>query len=112
MRQYLINDLNISKNIVQLRKEANMTQDYVAIQLQTMGLNISRSRLSMIELGRLNIPVSMLVALKIIFKCDYFKSTFYVAEDIHQSGVELRCRAILDYFTRFFMRHGIFILAL
>lgn len=75
MKQYLIGDLNISGNIVRLRKSAGMTQNYVAIQLQTMGLNISRSRLSMIELGRLNIPVSMLVALKVIFKCDY--SSFF-----------------------------------
>ena len=71
MNQYFINDLNISKNIVKLRKKADMTQEYVAVQLQTMGLNISRSRLSMIELGRLNVPVSLLVALKIIFKCSY-----------------------------------------
>ena len=71
MEQYLISDINISASIAKLRKRADMTQNYVAIQLQTMGLNISRSRLSMIELGRLNVPVSMLVALKIIFKCDY-----------------------------------------
>lgn len=71
MKQYIIGDLNISKNIVMLRKAAGMTQNYVAIQLQTMGLNISRSRLSMIELGRLNVPVGVLVGLKIIFKCDY-----------------------------------------
>ena len=71
MQQYFIDDLNISKNIVRLRKEAGLTQNYVSIQLQTMGLNISRSRFSMIELGRLNVPVSVLVALKIIFKCDY-----------------------------------------
>jgi len=71
MKQYLISDINISENIVKLRKMAGFTQDYVAIQLQTMGLNISRSRFSMIELNRLNVPVSVLVALKIIFKCDY-----------------------------------------
>jgi len=71
MKQYLISDLNISPNIVRLRKNAKMTQNYVAIRLQTMGLNISRSRLSMIELGRLNIPISLLIALKLIFKCDY-----------------------------------------
>ena len=71
MNQYLINDFTISKNIVKLRKSSGMTQNYVAIQLQVMGLNISRSRLSMIELNRLNIPVSMLIALKLIFKCEY-----------------------------------------
>jgi len=71
MPQYLIDDLNISQNIAKLRHSAGMTQNYVAIRLQTMGLNITRSRFSMIELGKLNVPVSMLVALKIIFKCDY-----------------------------------------
>jgi len=71
MKQYLIGNLSISANIVRLRKESKMTQSYVAIQLQTMGVNITRSRLSMIELNRLNIPIELLVALKIIFKCDY-----------------------------------------
>ena len=71
MNQYLLADLNLSDNIVRLRKERKMTQNYVAIQLQTMGLNISRSRLSMIELKRLNVPVSVLVALKVIFNCGY-----------------------------------------
>jgi len=71
MNQYFIKDMNISENIVKIRKKSKMTQNYVAIQLQTMGINISRSRLSMIELNRLNVPVSMLVALKIIFKCNY-----------------------------------------
>ena len=86
MKQFFISDLNISKNLVKLRKEANMTQDYVAIQLQTMGLNISRSRLSMIELGRLNVPVSMLVALKIIFQCDYSRF-FEGLEEILVEGI-------------------------
>jgi len=71
VKQYLLGDLNISENVVRLRKQAGMTQNYVAIQLQVMGLNISRSRLSMIELGRLNVPVGVLVALKVIFKCNY-----------------------------------------
>ena len=84
MKQYLISDLNISENIVRLRKAAGLTQNYVAIQLQTMGLNISRSRLSMIELNRLNVPVSVLVSLKIIFKCNY--SDFFI-------GLENKLRA-------------------
>ena len=86
MKQYLISDINISKNIVRLRKSAGFTQDYVAIQLQTMGLNISRSRLSMIELNRLNVPVSVLVALKIIFKCEY--CDFFIGlEDMLLDGI-------------------------
>lgn len=71
LKQYLLNDLDIADNIVILRKRAGMTQNYVAVRLQTMGLNITRSRLSMIELKRLNVPVSLIVALKIIFKCEF-----------------------------------------
>ncbi|NLO84709.1 MAG: helix-turn-helix transcriptional regulator [Clostridiales bacterium] len=86
MKQFLICDLNISENIVRLRKKSNMTQNYVAIQLQTMGLNISRSRLSMIELNRLNVPISVLVALKVIFKCE-FSDFFDGLEELLQTGV-------------------------
>lgn len=71
MKQYLIGELELADNIVKLRKASGMTQNYVAIQLQTMGLNITRARLSMIELKRLNVPVELIVALKIIFKCEY-----------------------------------------
>ncbi len=70
-KQYLIEDMSIAGNLARLRKAAKMTQKYAAIQLQTMGVNISRARLSMIELNRLNVPVSMLVALKVLYKCDY-----------------------------------------
>ncbi len=86
MTSYIITDMGIASNLVKLRKEANMTQNYVAIQLQTMGLNISRSRLSMIELGRLNVPVSMLVALKILFKCEY-ADFFYGLEEKMYEGL-------------------------
>jgi len=87
MKQYLLDDLNISQNMVKLRKSAGLTQSYVAIQLQVMGINISRSRLSMIELGKLNVPVSLLVALKIIFRCDY--SDFFAGlEEILNAGID------------------------
>ena len=71
MKQYMICDVNISKNIVRLRKKARMTQKYVSNQLEMMGLKMCRSRLSMIELNRLNVPVSILVGMKIIFQCEY-----------------------------------------
>lgn len=71
MERYFIADLDIADNIVRLRKASGLTQKQVAVKLQTLGLNITRSRLSMIELKRLNIPVSVLVAMKRIFGCDY-----------------------------------------
>ena len=82
MKKYLIGNLSIADNIVRLRKESKMTQNYVAIQLETMGLNITRSRLSMIELNRLNVPIELLVALKIIFKCKYEDFFFGLEEQL------------------------------
>ena len=70
-RQFLRKDLTISENLVKLRKRAGMTQEDVAVQLQLAGVTMTRSHFSGIELGRLNIPISMLVALKTIFKCEY-----------------------------------------
>lgn len=39
----------IADNIIRLRKAAHMSQDDVAASLQTMGINYTRGRLSMIE---------------------------------------------------------------
>lgn len=71
MKQKDLKDIGICRNIGMLRSKARMTQEYVAIQMQTMGIKMSRSRFSMIELGRERVSVTMLVALKIIFKCSY-----------------------------------------
>ena len=71
MSKYLRADVSIAKNIVKLRKGMKLTQEQTVAKLQLMGLNYTRSRYSLIELERLNVPVSMLVALKIIFQCEY-----------------------------------------
>lgn len=52
-------------------KENGLSQSIVATKLQTMGIKMSRSWLSAIELGKRNIPVRVLVGLKVIFKCHY-----------------------------------------
>jgi len=71
-KQYLtVKDLAISENLVKLRKRTRLTQEDVAAKLQIMGVSITRSHLSRIEIGELNVPVSMLVALKTIFNCEY-----------------------------------------
>ena len=69
--QYLIRDFEISRNIARLRKKEGLTQDQVAAKLQLLGVNISRSHFSLIELGRNNVPISLLVGLKIILQCNY-----------------------------------------
>ena len=60
-------DLDIGRNIQRLRKAAGLTQDQTVAKLQLMGLNISKSTYAKLETNRMNIKVSELVALKIIF---------------------------------------------
>lgn len=61
-------DLDIGKNIRILRNSRNMTQDFVVAKLQLMGIQISKSTYAKIETNRMNIKVSELVALKILFE--------------------------------------------
>ena len=69
-------DMDIGKNIQRLRKHSKLTQDQVIAQMQVMGLNISKSTYAKIETNRMNIKVSELIALKIIFEAsinDFFQ---------------------------------------
>ena len=69
-------DLSIGKNLQRLRKNVGLSQDNVVMQLQLIGLNISRETLSQIELGHYNIRVSVLRALKAIYKVDSYDEFF------------------------------------
>lgn len=71
MSQNLIIDMDIKDNIKELRSKSGLSQSEVAAKLQTMGIKMSRSWLSAIELGKRNVPVRVLVGLKIIFNCNY-----------------------------------------
>lgn len=63
--------MDIGQNIQILRRRARYTQDDVVAKLHLMNLNISKSSYAKIETNRLNIKVSELVALSIIFKADF-----------------------------------------
>lgn len=64
-------DNSIGENLKQLRENANMTQEQVAVQLQLRSLSTSRSIYSQMEAGTYNIRVSELKALVEIFHTDY-----------------------------------------
>ena len=70
-------DLSIGPNLKRLRKAAGLTQAMAVAQLQLLGFDISREILSQTENGRYNVPVSLLKALKQIYKVpsydDFFK---------------------------------------
>ena len=63
--------MGIGKNIRKLRKQSGLTQEQTVAKLQLMGLDIIRSVYSRYEIDRLNIRISELVALKLIFNCEY-----------------------------------------
>ena len=64
-------DMNIGQNIARLRKSCNYTQDQVVAKLNLMSINISGSTYAKLETNRMNIKVSELVALSIIFLTDF-----------------------------------------
>lgn len=72
-------DMDIGKNIQKLRNKAKLTQEQTLAQMHLMGLNISKSTYAKIETNRMNIRVSELVALKIIFNAEF--SDFFLGLD-------------------------------
>lgn len=69
-------DISIGNNLRQLRKNSKLSQEEVAAKLQLMGFNISREIISQMELGRYNIRISILLALKQIYHVDSFDEFF------------------------------------
>lgn len=69
-------DISIGKNLKSLRKNAKLSQEDVAAQLELMGLSISREIISQMELGRYSIRVSVLLALKQLYNVDTFDDFF------------------------------------
>lgn len=69
-------DLSIGPNLKRLRKAAGLTQAMAVAQLQLLGFDISREILSQMENGRYNVPVSLLKALKQIYKVPSYDDFF------------------------------------
>ncbi len=64
-------DISIGDNLRRLRKDSHLSQEEVALKLQVMGLSVSREMISQMELGRYNIRVSILLALKQIYNATF-----------------------------------------
>lgn len=63
-------DISIGNNLKELRKETGLSQEQVSIQLQLRGLPVSREILSQMELGKYSIRISVLLALKEIYRAE------------------------------------------
>ena len=64
-------DLDIGRNIQQLRYNAQLTQEQVLAKLNVMGIQMSKSTYAKIETNRMNIKVSELIDFAKIFDTDF-----------------------------------------
>lgn len=64
-------DISIGDNLRNLRKRMGLSQEKVVGLLELRGLSVSREMLSQMELGRYNIRVSVLLALKDIYNATF-----------------------------------------
>ena len=61
----------LGQNIQRILTECGLTQEQTVAKIQVLGSPLSRSTYSLIEMGRGNLFVSDLVALKMVFQVDY-----------------------------------------
>lgn len=70
MSTKLKQDISIGHNLKKLRKMAGLSQAQASAQLQLRGLSVSREMLSQMELGKYSIRISVLLALKEIYRVE------------------------------------------
>ena len=71
MEQKLRRDRNMGDNLKKLRENFDISQEKLCVQLQNRGCDISRSTYQKYENGKLNIKISVLIALRKIYNCSY-----------------------------------------
>ena len=76
MSSALKQDLSIGPNLKALRKAAGLTQAQAAAQLEVRGLPISGEILAKMEQGKYSVRISVLQALKEIYKVDSYDRFF------------------------------------
>lgn len=79
-------DMDIGRNIQILRQKTGLTQDQTIARMHLMGLNISKSTYAKLETNRMNIRVSELVALKMIFHAEF--NDFFVGLECEQAQID------------------------
>ena len=64
-------DENIGKNISELRRKANLTQEELVAKMQVGGCDISRGTLAKIEAGIRHLYANELKCLKVVLNVEY-----------------------------------------
>ena len=77
MSKVINQDISIGYNLKTLRLRSGFSQEDVAIKLQVIGFpRMSREIISQMELGHHNIRISVLLALKELYKVSSFDEFF------------------------------------
>lgn len=71
MEQKLRRDKNMGINLRRLREDHHLSQEKLCVQLQLHSCDVMRSTYAKYESCELNIPISVIVALKKIYNCSY-----------------------------------------
>lgn len=76
MSNGLKQDISIGQNLKLLRKNAGLTQRDVSARLELLGITMSEDIMAKIEQGRYSIRISVLIALKQIYRVHSFDAFF------------------------------------
>ena len=71
MEQKLRRDLNMGDNLRRLRMDMDISQEKLCAELQRRGCDIGRTTYAKYESGELNIRASVIIELRIIYKCTF-----------------------------------------
>lgn len=69
-------DISIGKNLKKYRKLAGLTQGEAAAQMEVMGLPVTADILAKMEQGKYSVRISVLKAMKQIYRMDSFDAFF------------------------------------
>ena len=83
MIQKLRQDRIIGDNLRDLRIKNGLSQEKLCAELQRRGCDIARSAYAKYEAGELNVKVSVILALKEIYKCQF--DDFFAGLEIEQN---------------------------
>ena len=71
MARIINQNISIGENLRRLRIRAGLTQEQAAARVQVKGIPMSREIISQMERGAHNINVSVLIAMKEIYKASF-----------------------------------------
>lgn len=76
MANNLKQDISIGQNLKALRKKTGLSQREASAQLEIIGISITEDILAKIEQGKYSVRISVLLALKEIYKVNSFDVFF------------------------------------